>query len=68
MVLEVAGEQELGLRGLQEPQQPKLPASCEWLCSSWSSWFQTQPQLMYDARRENVFDDACVSHACVEIV
>ena len=28
-------------------RQQQLPAVCTWLLSSWSSWFKTQPQLMY---------------------
>jgi hypothetical protein len=44
LVLEVAGEQE---REPSQLQPNKLPAVCEWLFASWSSWFRTQPQLMY---------------------
>ena len=40
LVLEVAEDQAL------EQQRRKLPAACEWIYSSWSSWFQAQPQLM----------------------
>lgn len=58
MVLEVAGESERGLLEPHDLRQTKpLPAACEWLFSSWSSWFRTQPQLMYAAqhRIERVF-------------
>jgi hypothetical protein len=44
LVLEVAGEED---REPSQPQPNKLPAVCEWLFASWSSWFRTQPQLMY---------------------
>jgi hypothetical protein len=40
LVLEIAEDQAL------EQQQRKLPAACEWIYSSWGSWFQAQPQLM----------------------
>ena len=40
LVLEVAEDQAL------EQQRRKLPAACEWIYSSWSSWFRAQPQLM----------------------
>jgi hypothetical protein len=46
LVLEVVGQQQQECQQ-QQQQKHRLPSACEWLFASWSSWFQTQPQLMY---------------------
>ena len=51
LVLEVAGQQQQECQQQQQQQllqqKYRMPSACEWLFASWSSWFQTQPQLMY---------------------